>query len=183
MLDLMAVHCRPVPFPAYLATPGDLRRAEYVNGWAVLRPPSTGRHQRTCQRLVRLLQRATVTPSAVVVGRARWQIRPGDLVRVPDVMVLPGAPGAGPVTDPPLVVVEVVGSGESVDVLQKAGEYLSAGAEQLWVVNLVRRVVDVYAATGSGWARLAHLTARVPCATVEVTALGPIELSLTEILG
>ena len=51
------------------------------------------------------------------------------------------------------------------------------------MVDLVRRVVDVYAATGSGWARLARLTARGPCATVEVTGLGPIELSLAEILG
>jgi hypothetical protein len=65
----------------------------------------------------------------------------------------------------------------------KAREYLRAGAEQLWVVDLVRRVVDVYAATGPGWARLARLTARRPCATVEVTGLGPIELSLAEILG
>jgi len=180
--DLLAVTCRPMPFPAYLASPADLRRAEYVHGWTVTRAAPTVRHRETCQRLLRLLQRPAVTPSAVV-GHSRWQIRPGDLVRVPDVMVLPRTPGAGPVTDRPLLVVEVLAGGESLDLLLKAGEYLRGGAEQLWVVNLVRRVVDVYAATASGWARLARLTARGPCATVDVTGLGPVELSLAEILG
>jgi Uma2 family endonuclease len=182
VLDLLAVTCRPMPFPAYLAGPANLRRAEYVHGWTVTRPVPTARHRQTCQRLLRLLQRTAVNPSAVV-GQARWQIRPGDLVRVPDVMVLPRTPDEGPVTDPPLLVVEVLAGGESLDLLLKAGEYLHAGAEQLWVVNLVRRVVDVYTATGAGWARLARLTARAPCTTVEVTGLGPIELSLAEILG
>ena len=180
--DLLAVTCRPMPFAAYLAAPADLRRAEYVHGWTVTRAVPTVRHRQTCERLLWLLRRPAVTPSAVV-GQARWQLRPGDLVRVPDVMVLPRTPGAAPVTDAPLLVVEVLAGGESLDVLLKAGEYLRAGAEQLWVVNVVRRVVDVYAASGSGWARLAHLSVRVPCATVEVTGLGPIELSLAEILG
>jgi Uma2 family endonuclease len=182
VLDRMAVTCRPVPFTAYLAAPADLRRAEYVNGWTVTRPAPTVRHRQTCLRLLRLLRRPAVTPSAVV-RQARWQIHPGDLVRVPDVMVLPATPGPGPVTQAPVLVVEVVAGGESLDVLLRAREYLRAGAEQLWVVNLVRRVVDVYAATGSGWAREARLTARRPCTTVEVTGLGLVELSLTEILG
>ena len=182
VLDRTAVTCRPMPFPAYLAAAADLPRAEYVNGWTVTRPAPTARQQQTCLRLLRLLRRPAVTPSAVV-GQARWRIHPGDLVRVPDVMVLPRTPGTGPVTDAPRLVVEVLAGGESLDVLLKAREYLRAGAEQLWVVDLVRRVVDVYAATGSGWARLARLTARRPCTTVEVTGLGPIELSLAEILG
>src|SRR4051812_21300112 len=182
VFDLLAVTCRPMPFPAYLAAPADPRRAEYVHGWTVTRPVPMARHRQTCERLLRLLRRTAVTPSAVV-GQARWQLRPGDPVRVPDVMVLPRTPDEGPVTDPPLLVVEVLAGGESLDVLLKAGEYLHAGAEELWVVNLVRRVVDVYTATGSGWARLARLTARAPCSTVEVTGLGPIELSLAEILG
>ncbi len=80
-------------------------------------------------------------------------------------------------------MVEVLAGGDSLDLQLKAREYLRAGAEALWVANLARRVVDAYAATGSGWARVARLTARGPCATVEVTGLGPIELSLTEILG
>ena len=182
VLDPTAVTCRPMPFPAYLAAPADLRRAEYVNGWTVTRPAPTLRHQQTCLRLLRLLRRPAVTSSAVV-GQARWRIHPGDLVRIPDVMVLSRTSGAGPGTEAPVLVVEVVAGGESLDVLLKAREYLGAGAEQLWVADLVRRVVDVYAATGSGWARLARLTARRPCATVEVTGLGPIELSLSEILG
>jgi Uma2 family endonuclease len=182
VLDRTAVTCRPMPLPAYLAAPADLRRAEYVNGWTVTRPAPTVRHQQTCLRLLRLLRRPALTPSAVV-GQARWRIHPGDLVRVPDVLVLPRTPGTGPVTDAPRLVVEVLAGGDSLDLLLKSREYLRAGAEQLWVVDLVRRAVDVYASTGTGWARLARLTARRPCTTVEVTGLGPIELSLAEILG
>ena len=100
VLDRTAVTCRPMLFPSYLAAAADLRRAEYVNGWAVTRPAPTVRHQQTCLRLLRLLRRPAVSPSAVV-AQARWQISPGDRVRVPDVMVLPRTPGAGPVTDRP----------------------------------------------------------------------------------
>ena len=53
--DLLAVTCRPMPFPAYLAAPADLRRAEYVQGWTVMREVPTARHRETCQRLLRLL--------------------------------------------------------------------------------------------------------------------------------
>ncbi len=55
--------------------------------------------------------------------------------------------------------------------------------EQLWVVDLVHRVVDVSVAKGPGWASLAHLTARRPRTTVQVTDLRPIELSVADILG
>jgi Uma2 family endonuclease len=181
-LDPMAVNCRPMPFLAYLALPRGLGRAEYVNGWTVVSPPPTVRRQRVCQRLSRVLQGSILSP-AELVRRTGWQIRSGELVRVPDVMVLARAPKGCLVTDPPLIVVEVLDGGEEVDVVVKAGEYLHAGAEQLWVVDLTHRVVDVYAATGPGWANLAHLTARRPGATVAVTGLRPIELSVTEILG
>ena len=76
MLDMMAVHCRPMPFREYLALPRGVRRAEYVNGWAVVGPPPSVRRQRACQRLSRLLQGSIVSP-AQVVRRTGWQIRTG----------------------------------------------------------------------------------------------------------
>ena len=179
MLDMMAVNCRPMPFGDYLALPRGVGRAEYVNAWAVVGPPPSVRRQRVCQRLSRFLQGAAVGP-AQVVRRTGWQIRSGELVRVPDIMVLAKAPEGWLVTDPPLVVVEVLTGSEGVDLVMKAGEYLHAGVEQLWVVDLVHRVVDVSVASGPDWARL---TARRPNATVKVRGLQEVELSVTDVLG
>jgi hypothetical protein len=51
------------------------------------------------------------------------------------------------------------------------------------VVDPVHRVLGVSVASGLEWASLAHLTARRPHATVKVTGLPPMELSVTDVLG
>jgi hypothetical protein len=66
MAATLAGLSRRSSYAEYLALPDDLR-AEYVNGEVLVNPPPSFSHQRTCQRLCRLLA-ATVPPDLVAVA-------------------------------------------------------------------------------------------------------------------
>jgi Uma2 family endonuclease len=117
---------------------------------------------------------------AVGVG---WQL-PGDRqrLRVPDLMVLADVPPGDVVTTAPLVVVEVLSTNRSDDLVRKSTEYLAAGVGQYWIVDPSDRVVDVFRHTASGWDLVARLSDDVSAATVPVPSYGAVQLSLHEVL-
>lgn len=78
-------------------------RAEYVTGYAVTPGPRSPEHGRACQRLVR--QFSLPLPGSGVVCDLPWVIRDGQVVRVPDVMVLDLPVDRRFVVDAPALVV------------------------------------------------------------------------------
>ena len=172
---------RPMSWDQYLALPDDAR-AEYSDGKAYVPPPPTFAHQEVCQRL-RDVIKTQLGPSVVVAVGVGWQL-PGDRqrLRVPDLMVLADVPLGDVVTTAPLVVVEVLSTNRSDDLVHKSTEYLAAGAGQYWIVDPRDRVVDVFRHTASGWDLVARLSDDVSAATVPVPSYGDVQLSLHEVL-
>ena len=110
-------------------------------------------------------------------------VRDGELIRIPDIMVLPAAPAGDLVRDAPLVVVDVLDAGHNEDLVRKASEYLAAGVAQFWVLDPAVPVLDVFANQPGGWSPVAHLTDVHPRATVNVPGIGPLALPLTDLLN
>jgi Uma2 family endonuclease len=164
----------------YLELPGEFR-AEFVHGVVLVNPPPSFAHQRSCLRLRDVL--VAHLPLAVVAVAVGWKLQPDrDDVRIPDVCVLPHEPDTDLLTTPPLVVVEVLSSNRSDDLVRKSTEYLEAGAGQYWIIDPRDHVLDAFLNTPTGWEVLAHLTDDNPSGTVEVPGLGRVPLDLTQIL-
>lgn len=177
----VAVDGERISYRAYLDLPDDLR-AEYVHGTVIVNPPPSFTHQRACLRLRDTL--TTTLPTAVVGVGVGWRLhRERTDVRIPDVCVLDHEPAGDLVTDSPAVVVEVLSSNRSDDLVRKSTEYLEAGAGQYWIIDPRDRVLDAFLNTPTGWEVLAHLTDDAPSGTVSVTGLGSVTLDLPALLG
>jgi Uma2 family endonuclease len=98
-------------------------------------------------------------------------------------MVLTEAPSGDVVTTAPAVVIEVLSTNQTDDLVRKFTEYLGAGVRQYWIVDPRDRVLDVFELAASGWERIAQLSDDVPTATATIPSYGAIELSLECILG
>ncbi len=165
----------------FLQLPNDLR-AEYVDGRVFMTPPPTYGHQKICMLLRDLLTSQLKPPATVAVG-VGWLL-PGAVrrVRIPDVMVLDGEPADDVVKTVPHIVVEVLSTNRSDDLVRKSTEYLDAGAGQYWIVDPRDRAMDVFSRVPDGWEQLARLTEDRPHAVVTLPGSGDIELSLFAIL-
>ena len=171
----------PMTWREFLDLPDNLR-AEYVDGKALVNPPPSYPHQTTCLRLRDLLvgRLGTQVIIALAVG---WQVfQEARHLRIPDLMLLEAEPDGPVVTTPPPVVVEVLSTNRSEDLVRKSTEYLEAGVGQYWIVDPRDRVIDVYERGRAGWDHLAQLTDAEP-ETTFVTPFGPVTLSLPEVLG
>jgi Uma2 family endonuclease len=165
----------------YLDLPEELH-AEFVHGAIVVNPPPSYAHQRACLRLRDLL--VADLPQASVAVAVGWKLHPDrDDVRIPDVSVLTREPTTDLLTEPPAVVVEVLSTNRSDDLVRKSTEYLEAGAGQYWIVDPRDRVLDAYRHTPTGWEVLARLTDVGPTGAVTVPDLGTVHLDLRRILG
>jgi len=165
----------------YLELPGEFR-AEFVHGVIVVNPPPSFTHQRACLCLRDML--VANLPRAVVAVAVGWRLHPDrDDVRIPDVCVLSNEPDTDLLTAPPLVVVEVLSSNRSDDLVRKSTEYLEATAGQYWIIDPRDHVLDAYLNTPTGWEVLAHLTDDNPAGTVEIPGLGPVPLDLALLLS
>ncbi len=171
----------PMSFDDFFRLPDDVR-AEYTDGRAFVSPPPTYAHQKICMLLRDVLTSQLRGTATVAVG-VGWLI-PGNIrrVRIPDLMVLDAEPGDDVVTTVPLVVVEVLSTNRSSDIVLKSNEYLAAGAGQYWIVDPRDRAVDVFARGASGWDHLARLTEADPDTVVSIPGSGPVALSLFAIL-
>lgn len=181
MGEVASAVSRRASYQAYLDLPDDLR-AEYINGVIIMNPPPSFAHQRTCLRARDMLVAAL--PGAIVAVAVGWRLRPDrDNVRIPDVCVLGHEPESELVTVPPLVVIEVLSSNRTDDLVRKSTDYLDAGAGQYWIIDPRDTVLDCYLNTPTGWEVLAHLTSENSTGTVEVADLGPVTLDLDQLLG
>lgn len=176
-----AIAERRATFREYLDLPGELH-AEFVNGVVVVSPPPSYAHQRACLRLRDLL--VTDLPRAAVAVAVGWRLHPDrEDVRIPDVCVLTREPETELLTDPPAVVIEVLSTNRSDDLVRKSTEYLEAGAGQYWVVDPRDRVLDAYRNTPTGWEVLTRLTDDAPEDVIEVPGLGRVHADLRRVLG
>src|SRR5660398_207488 len=77
-------------------------------------------------------------------------------------MVLTEAPSGDVVTTAPTVVIEVLSTNRTDDLVRKSTEYLGAGVRQYWIVDPRDRVLDVFELAASGWERIAQLSDDAP---------------------
>jgi hypothetical protein len=112
----------------------------------VVNPAPRG-HQKICHRLVQQLQPQETDAPDIVAGAA-WVVRDGELVRIPDVMVLADAPAWDLVGDTALVVVDVLDAGHE-DLARKAGQYLTVGVRQYWALASGRAAAPACQRSGS----------------------------------
>ncbi|HZI98919.1 MAG TPA: Uma2 family endonuclease [Actinomycetales bacterium] len=172
---------RRMTFEQFWELPDDLR-AEYSDGEAIVNPPASIRHQQICHKLANVITEQ-LGDAAVVVIAGGWQLIAKRRLRIPDVMVLAAQPAGLVATEPPVVVVEVLSTNRSSDLVRKAKEYLDAGAGQYWIVDPRDREVAVFGAAEGRWEQLAKLTDRRPEATVDVAPFGTVRLAIGQILG
>lgn len=112
---------------------GETPHTEYVDGCAVMNPP-TLRHVKVARRLTRLLE-DTAPEGYDVLPEAGWRV--GDDVLVPDVVVAPvDAPGPDLLHVAPLLVVEVTSpSTRARDWGRKRHAYAAGGAPWYWIAD------------------------------------------------
>ncbi len=116
---------------------GNPRRAELVDGTVVVNPPPGGPHEAALFALAGQLYPAL--PDGFRLGGGGWIVAAGDpaTVRVPDLAVVTDEQAKEiRMTAPPLLAVEVVSSGSSVerDLVTKRHEYARAGCRHYWVL-------------------------------------------------
>lgn len=152
---------------------------EYIDGRLVMVPSPTREHQQVCFRLANAL--TPVIPAGYDVTVA-WAWKPASDEFIPDVMVHPRTSENLRFTGLPLLLIEVLSTNRSDDLVLKTGKYAAAGAPHYWVVDLRDRCLDAFTLAPDGLYRpVAHIDKGE---TVEI-AFGPSTLTpdLSSILG
>lgn len=122
---------------------------ELVDGMAIMTPSPSGRHQEVVFDVLRLLLPACPPGWAPIPGPVDWIVLPQrPTVRVPDLAVVP-RPLPDRLTDPPLLLVEVVSPrGRRRDLEEKRADYAAGGLLHYWVVDPAAAEVTVFAGPG-----------------------------------
>ncbi|MFT4009240.1 MAG: Uma2 family endonuclease [Nocardioidaceae bacterium] len=155
-------------------------KAEWVDGVAVIGVPPVFDHGYVQTALSVAL--ITAFPSLRVVTEV-FVVLPHNRVRIPDISVVDHRPEGGMITDPPVLVVEVLSpSTRGEDTIRKSTEYAGAGIGQYWIVDPDLRSLDIYRNVDGGWEPLARLDDHSPTATVEVEHHGTVDLDLATLL-
>jgi Uma2 family endonuclease len=135
------------------------KRSELVRGVLVVREPAGGRHGDVTMRLALELGnwvRSCDLGRIFAAGTGFTIARNPDTVRAPDVAFvrkgrLPHPVPRGYLELAPDLAVEVFSPDDRPgEVLAKVGDWLSAGAQLVWVVDPARREARVYRADGTG---------------------------------
>jgi Uma2 family endonuclease len=133
-----------VPLGEYLAT---LYRpdCEYLDGELLERNVGEWDHSRLQMLLSGYLLNREKQLGIVVVPEQRVQVK-ATRFRIPDILVLIGAPPAGPiVTKPPFLCVEILSpSDRMAEMQERIDDYLSFGVKYVWVVDPRTRRAFVY---------------------------------------
>ncbi|WP_367992328.1 Uma2 family endonuclease [Nocardioides eburneus] len=163
----------------YLQLP-EKPKAEWVDGEVVVSPPVGQPHGVSTLRLgARLLE---CLPGLVVMTEVGVRL-PRNRVRAPDLMVVEHRTDERFVTDPPVLVVEVLSpSTRSEDTIRKSMEYAAGGVGQYWILDPELRALDIHANRDGAWQPLLHLDEARPIG--EVTVAGHVvSLDLGDVLG
>jgi Uma2 family endonuclease len=115
--------------------------SEYIDGHLVMVPSPTREHQQVCLRLANSLESAIPIGYDVTIS---WAWKPGADEFIPDVMVHPVTNENVRFTGTPLLVVEVLSTNRSDDLVLKTGKYAAAGAPHYWIIDPRERTLDAY---------------------------------------
>lgn len=170
----------PYDFDDYLALP-EWHRAEYVDGFAIVRPSPVAAHQRISRRLANLIE--VGCPGLFVIQEVGlWTGERRS--RLPDVHATE-RPFEGSWSDQvPVLVVEILSpSTRREDTLRKSAEYADAGISQYWIVDRDHLTVTVLGNNGHGWDTLLDLDVTSPSGSVAVGAHGEVAIDLESLLA
>ncbi len=156
-------------------------RAEWVDGEAVImNSPPLFRHGRAVMQFGALL--VPLFPEHHVVTEVYLRL-PRNRVRLPDVMLTDTEPKDGCVSDPPLMVAEVLSlATRSEDTIRKPMEYAKGGIGQYWVVDPGLRAIDLWRNADGEWQLLARVDDDHPTAEVELAGV-TVPIDLRRLLG
>lgn len=155
----------------------DRTRAEWLGGEVVVSPPPSFEHQRLSLRLTNRL--AESLPGLTLVEAVGVQLTE-DHLRIPDIVAVSDPPSGPIVTDPPVLVVEIVSpTTRKEDTVRKPIDYLTAGIEQYWLVDPHWVSIEVFSNHGDTWESIALVNADAPTAPVKVGTHGTVTLDLS----
>lgn len=125
---------------------GEDDRVELIGGEIIALTPIGPRHANCVRRLIALLA-ARVGTSAIVDAQNPVELDDYSEPQ-PDVVLLKPQPDfykhAHPGARDVLLVIEVADSSADYDLAMKVPQYAQAGIPEVWVVNLLQQVIDVY---------------------------------------
>lgn len=156
-------------------------RAEYVDGVAIMTPPSTGGHNVLGLNVAVALRAAF--PGTFITYERGIELPTGTL-RIPDIAVQ--RVGADDHWSPevPVLVVEILSpTTRDEDLFRKPDDYLRSGIAQYWIVDRAARTLTVLVNAGDHWDIGLSLTDDDPTGAVQVADLGTVELDLTALLA
>jgi Uma2 family endonuclease len=111
---------------------GDDVRGEYIDGTLVVTPPPSRVHQRATVRLAVLLEQACAGRAEVDV-QCGWKPEGDEFA--PDVMVVPPNNEVARFTGTPHLVVEILSSNRSHDLVRKSTKYALLGVPRYWILD------------------------------------------------
>lgn len=158
----------------------DHPRNEWVDGEVLVMSPASASHGAVAIRLAAILVPAL--PGLSILSEAGVRL-PRNRLRAPDLAAVARLPETTWVTEPPVLVVEVLSpSTRSEDTIRKSMEYAEAGIGQYWIVDPDLRAIDVLVNHDGAWDVLAHLDEAHPTAEVDVASHGAVGLDLLAVL-
>jgi len=123
-------------------------RDEYIDGATRVNPSPRRSHLETSRRVANLL--ADVMPDGYAVAEA-WSWKRGDDEFIPDVMLMAESDEDVRYTGLPELIVEILSSDRSSDLVIKSRKYAELGVQRYWVVDVPVRTVSVFTLDAGGY--------------------------------
>lgn len=169
----------PMSWEDYLAQP-DLERTEWVDGEMLVMAPVRPEHGYVTFAVGR----------AIAAGLPEVHLGPEIGVRLarslrgPDLVVTAERATGSWLTDPPLLVVEVLSrSTRTEDTVRKAVEYAEGGIERYWIVDPSQRSIDALVLVDGHWDLETRVDESTATATVVVGEHGTVTLDRDAVFG
>ena len=170
----------PMSYEEWLDLP-EKPKVEFVDGVGIVSPPPAFDHGNGQLGLGIALRQGL--PGLIIVVEVEFVLAARKRIRRPDISVVDHRPEGIWITDPPVLIVEVLSPGtRSQDTVNKAHEYAEAGVGNYWLLDPDGRCLDAYRNAGGGWDLVAHVD-ETSSVDVPVEGHGTVHVDLTDILG